>query len=277
MAAVVPAGVALAVVAAGMAFAVALAVVVTVDVGVIAQVAGQQRVHRGVGVPAHTAVEADADPGQGDLCAAADAPADQRIHAALHQKAGQRPVAAAVGVHDLRPADLSVGDLIDLKGLGVAKVLKDLSVFISHCDFHGGFSFLFVRVRGVLADRQRPLPAPLAAAALPAAAEAVVPAADDHGPPIDQAGRDLFPGALIDLLHGGAGDVHLRRARPLGLFLQIDQADDLVLVQRQHDGRFRPALLRPKGPDPRQPADPSASLWSRHTPSPLFISGICRL
>lgn len=131
----VPAGVALAVVAAGVAFAVALAVVVTADVGVIAQVAGQQRVYRGVGVPAHTAVEADAGPGQGDLCAAADAPADQRIHAALHQKAGQRPVAAAVGVHDLRPADLSVGDLIDLKGLGVAKVLKDLSVFISHCDF----------------------------------------------------------------------------------------------------------------------------------------------
>ena len=63
MAAVVPADVALAVVAAGMAFAVALAVVVTVDVGVIAQVAGQQRVYRGVGVPAHTAVEADAGPG----------------------------------------------------------------------------------------------------------------------------------------------------------------------------------------------------------------------
>ena len=186
-------------------------------------------------------------------------------------------MAAAVGVHDLRPADLPVGDLIDLKGLGVAKVLKDLSVFISHCDFHGGSSFLFVRVRGVRADRQRPLAAPRAAAALPAAAEAVVPAADDHGPPIDQAGRNLFPGALIDLLHGGAGDVHLRCARPLGLFLQIDQADDLVLVQRQHDGRFRPLLLRPKGPDTRQPADPSASLWSRHTPSPLFISGIYRL
>ena len=68
--------------------------------------------------------------------AASDAAADQRVDLLLVQQTGERAVADAVGADDLRGDDLAVLYGVNLELLRAAKVLKDLSVFIGHCDFH---------------------------------------------------------------------------------------------------------------------------------------------
>ena len=66
-----------AVVTAGVAgFAVRVVMVVTVNIGIVAQISVEQRVHRRVSVPADTAVELDASFGQSCLRTAADASAN---------------------------------------------------------------------------------------------------------------------------------------------------------------------------------------------------------
>ena len=95
------AGAVAAVVVMVMAAVMALAVVVVGadGVGVVAQPAGQQGLHLGVGAAGGAGVELDAGLGQGVPGPAADAAADQGVHLMRLQEARQGPVAAAVGVH----------------------------------------------------------------------------------------------------------------------------------------------------------------------------------
>ena len=105
-----------AVVTAGVTgLAVLVVMVVTVNIGVIAQISAEQCAHRRVSVPADTAVELDARFGQSCLCTAADASADQSVHTVLHQEACQCAVTAAVGVNDLRMRDFAVRSFIKLE------------------------------------------------------------------------------------------------------------------------------------------------------------------
>ena len=91
--------IAAAVVTTGMtSLAVLMVMVVTVNIGIVAQTSAEQCVHRCVSVPADTAVELDARFGQCCLRTAADASADQSVHAVLHQEACQCAVAAAVAL-----------------------------------------------------------------------------------------------------------------------------------------------------------------------------------
>ena len=55
---------------------------------------------------------------------------------------GQRAVTAAVGGHDLLRDDHAVLHVVELELLRVAEMLKDLSVFVRHCDSHIVCSFL---------------------------------------------------------------------------------------------------------------------------------------
>ena len=104
-----------AVVTAGVtSFAVRMVMVVTVNIGIVAQISAEQCAHRRVGVPADTAVELDARFGQSCLRTAADASANQSVHAALHQEACQCAVTAAVGVNDFRMSDFAVRCFINL-------------------------------------------------------------------------------------------------------------------------------------------------------------------
>ena len=74
-----------AVVTAGVTFLAMLVVmVVTVNIGIVAQTSAEQCVHRCVSVPADTAVELDARFGQSCLRTAADASANQSVHTVLH-------------------------------------------------------------------------------------------------------------------------------------------------------------------------------------------------
>ena len=109
-----------AVVTAGVtSLAVLMIMVVTVNIGIVAQISVEQCAHRSISVPADTAVELDARFGQSCLRTAADASANQSVHAVLHQEACQCAVTAAVGVNDFRMSDFAVHSFIKLELLGV--------------------------------------------------------------------------------------------------------------------------------------------------------------
>lgn len=182
--------VAAAVLAAGVWLAAVLVIVmVAMDGGVEAQRPGQQGAYRLVRTAADAAVEFDARLGQGRLGAAADAATDQNIRPQRAEDAGQGAVAAAIGVHHLGGEDLPVLHIVDLKLLRVAKVLKDLSVFVSDRNSHHVFSFRF---RILLIDLLFiAIPAPMESAA--SVAEPIVSALDSQGQPIHQRIRQLFP------------------------------------------------------------------------------------
>ena len=118
-------------------------VVGTHRVRVVGQAPRQQGGHRPVGVPRRAGVESDARLGQSVSGAAADAAADEGLHAVLPQEARQGPVAAAVGVHHPAGDHRAVFHVVELELLRVAEVLEYLTVFISDCDFHDKCSSLF--------------------------------------------------------------------------------------------------------------------------------------
>ena len=74
-----------AVVTAGVtSLAVLMVMVVTVNIGIVAQISAEQCAHRCVSVPADTAVELDAHFGERCLRTAADTTANQSVHTVLH-------------------------------------------------------------------------------------------------------------------------------------------------------------------------------------------------
>ena len=112
-----------AVVTAGVTFLAMLVVmVVTVNIGIVAQISAEQCAHRRVSVPADTAVELDARFGQSCLRTSADASANQSVHAVLHQEACQCAVTAAVGINNFRMRDFAVRRFIKLELFGVAEM-----------------------------------------------------------------------------------------------------------------------------------------------------------
>ena len=131
-----------AVVTAGVtSLAVLMVMVVTVNIGIVAQISAEQCTHCRISVPADTAVELDARFGECCLRTSTDASANQSVHTVLHQEACQCAVTAAVGVNDFRMDDFSVRSFIKLELFGVAEMLKNLTVFIGNCNFHNGISF----------------------------------------------------------------------------------------------------------------------------------------
>ena len=131
-----------AVVTAGVtSLAVLMVMVVTVNIGIVAQISAEQCAHRCVSFSTDTAVELDTRLGQSCLRTAADASANQSVHTVLHQEACQCAVTAAVGVNDFRMRDFAVRSFIKLELFSVAEMLKNLTVFIGNCNFHNGISF----------------------------------------------------------------------------------------------------------------------------------------
>ena len=116
--------------------AVLVIVVVALDVGVIAEIVCKKRLDRCIARTADTAVELDACLRKSHLCATADTSADQYRYILLCEKSRKRTVTATVRIHDRCGNDLAVLYCVDLKLLGVSEMLKDLSVFVSNCNFH---------------------------------------------------------------------------------------------------------------------------------------------
>ena len=119
------------------AVAMLMVVMVAANVGVIAQFACQQGIDRSVCIAPNAAVEPNARTRKGQLSAAADAAADQNLHALGCQKVCQRSMSAASGGLHLGAYDGIVCDLIKLKISRMAKVLKDIFTVVGYCDFHG--------------------------------------------------------------------------------------------------------------------------------------------
>ena len=111
--------------------------VVTVDVGVVGQLTGQQGLDRRVGGAGRAAVQPDAGSREGGLRAAADAAADQNVGMQLLQDACQSAVALAVGADHFAVGDLAVCHVIDLELFGAAEMLENFAVCVGDCDSHG--------------------------------------------------------------------------------------------------------------------------------------------
>ena len=133
-----------AMIAAGMAFAVLMVVMIALGFRIIGKISVQQRRDSLVRTAAHAAVQTDAGFRQRSLGASADAAADERIHMHALQHPRQRAVSAAEGVdHDCR-IHLVIHDIINLKLLRMAEMLKNLAVFMGDCNSHSHFSFRFL-------------------------------------------------------------------------------------------------------------------------------------
>ena len=116
--------------------AVLVIVVVALDVRIIAEIVRKIRLDCCVARTADTAVELDARLRKSHLCATADPAADQYRYILLCEKSRKRTVTATVRIHDRCGNNLTVLDCVDLELLGVTEMLKDLSVFVSNCNFH---------------------------------------------------------------------------------------------------------------------------------------------
>ena len=213
--------IAAAVVTAGVtSLAVLMIMVVTVNIGIVAQISAEQCAHRRISVPADTAVELDARFGECCLRTAADASANQSVHAVLHQEACQCAVTASVGINNLRVDDFAVRSFIKLELFGVAEMLENLTVFIGNCNFRNGISFtIFIGFFCVGSLN----PAETAAmGCLLASANAIVSSGDVQRLPVDKTRCDLAPCAFVNLLHCRTGNIHLHSTLLMGLLLQVN-------------------------------------------------------
>ena len=134
------------VISAGMPLTV-LVVVVARYVGIKSKRTAKQCFDCGVRGAADTAVKLDSCLCQCHLCATADAAANKSINTKRRKKSCQCSVTATIGVNHFTIYNFSAFYCVNLKLLGVAEVLKNLSVFISYCNFHCAVSFVFPIVK----------------------------------------------------------------------------------------------------------------------------------
>ena len=115
--------------------------VIAAGLSIEVQLPCQKCRHCLIGITADTTVDGNIRLFQSDPCTASDAAADQGIDTLLFQKACQRTVTAAIGVHNGTGYNSAVFRFIDLEASSVSEMLEHLPVFISYCDFHSNLSF----------------------------------------------------------------------------------------------------------------------------------------
>lgn len=102
------------------------------------------------------------------------------------------------------------------------------------------------------------------------AANPIITAGDHESSSVDETGGQLSSGALIDLLYGRAGNIHLKGALLVRLLLQVYQTDDLIFIKGQANRSLILTVFRIKGINRWLLADPPTSLWSWHSLLLLF-------
>ena len=118
--------------------ALAVVVVVTMGVGVKAELSGQIICYCRVCRAADPAEQLDACLHQCYLRTGADAAAEHNFCAMLYEKARQCAVALTIRRDDLGAQELAVFGLIELELCGAAKVLEHLAVVVWDREFHVG-------------------------------------------------------------------------------------------------------------------------------------------
>ena len=188
------------------------------------------------------------DPGirERHLRAHTDPAADQGVSLCRLQETRQRAVSASVGIYDLLICDLTVLNVIQLKLLRMAKMLKDLSVFKRNCDSHGASSFL----NDFLPDLDR---------------FALEMSARDEQPlSVYKGVSDFFSCAVINSSDCCPGDVHPGRALFLRKSFIIQKSQRFKLVNG-HQNAFRGrCVIRLEASVDRQLLYSAASYWSWH-------------
>lgn len=214
--------------AAGMPLALVM-VVAALDMGVKFQGAMDQGFHSLVCLAGNAAVQTDAGCCQRCLGSAADTAADQGVHMQGIKNAGQCPVTAAIGVHHLGIRDHVVCNIINLKLFCVAEVLENQAVFISDCNSHNKLSFWFFVFLTVLVFKALLLSAMGALAVT----QPEVAAFDVKRKSVYKYSGKLFPGAFVDSLYSGSGNLHTLAALFLGQAFLVNQADSFILIHSQ--------------------------------------------
>jgi len=95
-------------------------------------------------------------------------------------------------------------------------------------------------------------------------AKAVFAALDQQHFAVYQRLRQLFSGAVVNSLHRGAGNIHLRRALLLRKSVHVNQPDGLKLIHRHRNGIVRMYIQRTKPAAFGETADSSPLSWSWH-------------
>ena len=130
-----------AVISAGMLLSM-MVVVVALYVGIKSKRTAKQCFDCGIRRATNTAVKFDSCLCQCHLCSAADAAANKSINTERRKKSCQCSVTATIGVNHFTIYNFSAFYCVNPKLLGMTEVLKDLSVFISYCNFHIVISIL---------------------------------------------------------------------------------------------------------------------------------------
>ena len=125
-----------AVITADMLLPVVVIVVIAADIGIEVQRTGQEQGNCLIGISPDTAVKLDAGLVQRHLGTAADTAADQNIGMKTAQQICQCAMTAAHGINDLGGNDLAVFRIIDLELGTVAKMLENITAFVSNCNSH---------------------------------------------------------------------------------------------------------------------------------------------
>ena len=133
-----------AVVTAGMAFTVVVSVVVALDIRIKQQSSRDEFVYSNICRTAYAAVKLDGSCRQSSLSTCAYAAADKNISLKCSKNTGKRAVSAAVGVNNFRGNYLSVLNIVNLKLLGVSKMLEYHAIFISYRNSHIIISLRFL-------------------------------------------------------------------------------------------------------------------------------------
>ena len=207
-------------ISAGMTFAVFVIVMITGRVLILNKCLCKESLYRFIGTAHISSVEGDASLLHSHLCASADTSADQNVSLCILQKSCKCAVSCAHCSNYLLIDDLAVSNVIELELLCSAEMLKDLSVFIGNCDFHGVISFL-CRV-GLRCSTAPCRASAFAVPMLLPAANAVVAAGDAKGLCIHKACCDFAPCTFINFLYGRTRNIHLCSALLVGLPLKID-------------------------------------------------------
>ena len=135
-----------AVVAAGVSLAVVV-VVVAFYVGIKSERAAEQCFNCGIRGTADAAVKLDAGFCKCCLCATADAAAYKSVNAERRKKSCKCSVTAAVGINNFAIDYFPIFSSIDHILFGMTEVLKDLPVFVSYCNFNCAVSSEFSIVK----------------------------------------------------------------------------------------------------------------------------------
>lgn len=117
------------------------AMMITADVGIIAEHTKNQAFNRTVCITAHAAVKSDTGLSKRILCTGTDAAADKGVHPMGCKNLSQCTVAAALAADDFGGNYAVPFHIVELKLFGMAEVLKNTAVLVSYCNFHIHYSF----------------------------------------------------------------------------------------------------------------------------------------